>query len=69
MNKDQSNMVSSTATPDIDLAPTSSEQTLNFFAWMEQIDQATPVTQAQFHNATYVLDYDSIFFGGAISLS
>ncbi|HAH1014872.1 TPA: fimbrial protein, partial [Escherichia coli] len=44
MNKDQSNIVLGTATPDIDLAPTSSEQTLNFFAWMEQIDQATPVT-------------------------
>ncbi|RIE98544.1 fimbrial protein, partial [Shigella boydii] len=47
-----------TATPDIDLAPTSSEQTLNFFAWMEQIDQATPVTPgAVTANATYVLDY------------
>ena len=32
MNKDQSNIVLGTATPDIDLAPTSSEQTLNFFA-------------------------------------
>ncbi|OUK47469.1 fimbrial family protein [Escherichia coli] len=49
---------SRTATPDIDLAPTSSEQTLNFFAWMEQIDQATPVTPgAVTANATYVLDY------------
>ncbi|MGU0161601.1 fimbrial protein [Escherichia coli] len=37
---------------------TSSEQTLNFFAWMEQIDQATPVTPgAVTANATYVLDY------------
>ncbi|HAJ7849713.1 fimbrial protein, partial [Escherichia coli] len=34
------------------------EQTLNFFAWMEQIDQATPVTPgAVTANATYVLDY------------
>ncbi|MEL8144409.1 type 1 fimbrial protein [Escherichia coli] len=58
MNKDQSNIVLGTATPDIDLAPTSSEQTLNFFAWMEQIDQATPVTPgAVTANATYVLDY------------
>lgn len=58
MNKDQSNIVLGTATPDIDLAPTSSEQTLNFFAWMEQIDQATPVTPgALTANATYVLDY------------
>ena len=57
MNKDQSNIVLGTATPDIDLAPTSSEQTLNFFAWMEQIDQATPVTPgAVTANATYVLD-------------
>lgn len=31
MNKDQSNIVLGTATPDIDLAPTSSEQTLNFW--------------------------------------
>ena len=31
---------------------------LNFFAWMEQIDQATPVTPgAVTANATYVLDY------------
>lgn len=59
MNKDQSNIVLGTATPDIDLAPTSSEQTLNFFAWMEQIDQATPVTPgAVTANATYVLDYN-----------
>lgn len=48
MNKDQSNIVLGTATPDIDTAPTSSEQTLNFFAWMEQIDQATPVTPCSY---------------------
>ncbi|QUL82064.1 type 1 fimbrial protein, partial [Escherichia coli] len=36
----------------------SSEQTLNFFAWMEQIDNAVDVTAgAVTANATYVLDY------------
>lgn len=57
MNKDQSNIVLGTATPDIDcsdLQRTNAE----FLCWMEQIDQATPVTPgAVTANATYVLDY------------
>ncbi|EMA4379528.1 type 1 fimbrial protein [Escherichia coli] len=36
----------------------STEQTLNFFAWMEQMDNAVSVTAgAVTANATYVLDY------------
>lgn len=58
MNKNQSNITLGTATPDIELIPASTEQTLNFFAWMEQLDQATPVTPgAVTANATYVLEY------------
>ncbi|HAW3529609.1 TPA: type 1 fimbrial protein [Escherichia coli] len=68
MNKDQSNIVLGTATPDIDLAPTSSEQTLNFFAWMEQIDQATPVTPGQLQRmrpTCWIIN--KYYFGGAIA--
>ncbi len=58
MNKDQSPIVLGTASPDIGLEPTATEQTLNFFAWMEQIDNGTPVTAGEVTaNATYVLDY------------
>nr|MCZ5847717.1 fimbrial protein [Escherichia coli] len=58
MNKDQSNISFRHRYSRYRLAPTSSEQTLNFFASMEQIDQATPVTPgAVTANATYVLDY------------
>ncbi|QML61171.1 fimbrial protein [Escherichia coli] len=58
MNKDQSNIVLGTETPYITLDANATEQTLNFFAWMEQLDQAIPVTAgAVTANATYVLDY------------
>lgn len=58
MDKNQNNISLGTATADIDLDSNSTEQTLNFFAWMEQLDQATPVTAgAVTANATYVLDY------------
>lgn len=58
MNKDQSPIVLGTASPDIGLEPTATEQTLNFFARMEQIDNGTPVTAGEVTaNATYVLDY------------
>ncbi len=68
MNKNQSNIVLGTATPDIDLAPTSSEQTLNFFAWMDKIDQATPVTPgAVTANEPTCWIINKYYFGGAIA--
>ncbi|EIF0919132.1 type 1 fimbrial protein, partial [Escherichia coli] len=52
------NIVLGSAAPDLDLDASSSEQTLNFFAWMEQIDNAVDVTAGEVTaNATYVLDY------------
>ena len=40
MNKDESFVVLGTEAPTIDLLASSTEQTLNFFAWMEQMDNA-----------------------------
>ncbi|HAI0071957.1 TPA: type 1 fimbrial protein [Escherichia coli] len=58
MNKDESFVVLGTEAPSIDLLASSTEQTLNFFAWMEQMDNAVSVTAgAVTANATYVLDY------------
>ena len=49
MDKNDGNIVLGSAAP---------EQTLNFFAWMEQIDNAVDVTAGEVTaNATYVLDY------------
>lgn len=44
MNKDESFVVLGTEAPTIDLLASSTEQTLNFFAWMEQMDNAVSVT-------------------------
>ena len=56
MDKNDGNIVLGSAAPDLDAS--SSEQTLNFFAWMEQIDNAVDVTAGEVTaNATYVLDY------------
>lgn len=58
MNKDESFVTLGTEAPTIDLLASSTEQTLNFFAWMEQMDNAVSVTAgAVTANATYVLDY------------
>ncbi|OOK26923.1 putative fimbrial-like adhesin protein [Escherichia coli] len=58
MDKNDGNIVLGSAAPDLDLDASSSEQTLNFFAWMEQIDNAVDVTAGEVTaNATYVLDY------------
>lgn len=58
MDKDKSNIILGSPSADIELSQSATEQTLNFYAWMEQIDQATAVTAgAVTANATYVLDY------------
>ena len=58
MDKNDGNIVLGSAAPDLDLDASSSEQTLNFFAWMEQIDNAVDVTAGEVTaNATYALDY------------
>ena len=58
MDKNDTNIVLGTAAPDLDLDSSSTEQTLNFFAWMEQIDNAVNVTAgAVTANATYGKEY------------
>ncbi|WES69842.1 fimbrial protein [Superficieibacter sp. HKU1] len=60
LDKDQQPITLGTPVADINLQAASSEQTLNFFAWMQQID-GTYVTQvtpgAVTSEATYVLNY------------
>ena len=68
MDKNDGNIVLGSAAPDLDLDASSSEQTLNFFAWMEQIDNAVDVTAGEVTaNATYVLDINKYYFGGIIA--
>ena len=60
MDKNDGNIVLGSAAPDLDLDASSSEQTLNFFAWMEQIDLSLihisePTRQAEISYAVFCL--------------
>lgn len=60
LDKDQQPVTLGTVVADINLLPASGAQTLNFFAWMQQIDDTytTQVTPgAVTAEATYVLNY------------